>query len=85
MMKPSAPAGSTEEIRGGIGGVGGIDLRYTFYGCFTNRIGMGFVVGAGLGYGSTSLSGTHTDQYTNVDYLGNRIDYTIDSKYRQTD
>ena len=83
MLMP--PAGSAEALQAGIGGMGAIDLRYTFYGCFTDRIGMGFVVGAGAGYGTSSLTGTHTDQYTNIDYLGNRIDYTIDSKYRISD
>ena len=84
MYLPSAAAGSTAKIQGAIGGVGGLDLRYTFYGCFTDRIGMGFVVAAGVGYGSTGLKGTNTDQYTNYDYLNNRMDYTVDSKFHQT-
>ena len=84
MYLPSAAAGSTAKIQGAIGGVGSLDLRYTFYGCFTDRIGMGFVVAAGVGYGSTGLKGTNTDQYTNYDYLNNRMDYTVDSKFHQT-
>ena len=84
MNIPSAAEKSTADVRSGLGGVGGIDLRYTFYSCI-GTTGIGFTVGAGFGYGSTALKGTNTDQYTNIDYLSNRIDYTIDSKFRQTD
>ena len=81
MYKPSGLG----ELKGGIGGVGGVDLRYTFSSSVADQIGIGFAVGAGVGYGSTSVKGTNTDQYTNYDYLNNRIDYTIDSKYHMTD
>jgi len=84
MNIPSAAEKSTADVRSGLGGVGGIDLRYTFYSCI-GTTGIGFTVGAGFGYGSAALKGTNTDQYTNMDYLNNRIDYTIDSKFRQTD
>ena len=84
MNIPSAAEKSTADVRSGLGGVGGVDLRYTFYSCI-GTTGIGFTVGAGFGYGSTALKGTNTDQYTNMDYLSNRIDYTIDSKFRQTD
>lgn len=83
-MYLASSASTTGDINSAIGGVGGIDLRYTFHGFFTDRIGMGFVVGVGLGYGSTKLKGTNTDQYTNYDYLLNRIEYTVDSKFHQT-
>ena len=76
---------TNNEIKSNIGWVGGVDLRYTFYSPVENQIDLGFVVGAGVGYGSTSIKGTNTDQYTNYDYLANRMDYTIDAKYHQTD
>ena len=60
-----------------------LDLRYTFYGSLTNSVGMGFAVGAGVGYGASAIKGHHTDAYTNTDYLGNRMDYTINSTFRQ--
>ena len=81
MVMPS----TNNEIKSNIGWVGGIDLRYTFYSPVTGEVDLGFVVGAGVGYGSTSIKGTNTDQYTNYDYLANRMDYTIDAKYLQTD
>ena len=62
-----------------------MDLRYAFYGCFTDRIGMGFTLGVGVGYGTTGLHGNHTDNYSNTDYLGKQIDYTVTSSLRQTD
>lgn len=80
---PSAAPGSTGEVSGNVGGLGAIDLRYTFYSCLNDRLGLGCAVGAGIGYGSTALKGSRTDQYTNVDYLNNRIDYTVDARYRQ--
>ena len=83
-MYLTSAASTTGDINSAIGGVGGIDLRYTFHGFFTDRFGMGFVVGAGLGYGSTKIKGTNTDQYTSYDYLLNRIEYTVDSKFHQT-
>ncbi len=76
---------TNNEIKSNMGWVGGMDLRYTFYSPVTGEVDLGFVVGAGVGYGSTSIKGTNTDQYTNYDYLANRMDYTIDAKYRQTD
>ena len=73
------------ELKSSMGGVGGVDLRYTFYGTVDDQIGVGFAVGAGVGYGTTTLKGTHTDQYTNIDYLNNRIDYTNEAKYHIAD
>lgn len=84
MYLPTAAVGATGDVKPGIGGVGGLDLRYTFYGCLNSSFGMGFVVGAGVGYGAANLQGTNTDTYTNIDYLGNRMDYTIAAAYVQT-
>ena len=81
----SAAPESAGELKGNVGGVGGLDLRYTFYGQLSDRVGLGFVVGAGFGYGATAIQGTHTDEYTNFDYMGNQIDYTVDSKFHQSD
>ena len=81
---PTAAVGATGELKPAFGGVGALDLRYTFYGCLNNYFGIGFAVGAGVGYGTAGIQGTNTDAYTNIDYLGNRMDYTIYSAYAHT-
>ena len=82
---PDAALGASGEVKPAFGGTGTLDLRYTFYGCLTNRFGIGFTLGAGVGYGTAGIQGNHTDTYTNFDYLGNQMDYTVSSTFRQTD
>ena len=85
MMLPTAVAGTTGTMSAALGGAGTLDLRYTFYGEPTDRIGIGFAVSAGVGYGSAGIQGTRTDTYTNLDYKGNALDYTCTAQYSQTD
>lgn len=85
MYMLSAAPNSNGEVKAGMGGIGAIDLRYTFYEYINAKVNLGFLVGAEIGYGATQTKGTYTDQYTNFDYLGNQIDYTNEAKYRQTD
>lgn len=80
LSSATAPSGS---MKGDVGFGGTIDLRYAFYGCFTDRLGMGFTLGAGIGYGTAGMRGDHTDNYSNTDYLGKQIDYTVTSSFRQ--
>ena len=82
---PTAALGASGELKPVFGGTGALDLRYTFYGCLTDRFGIGFTLGAGVGYGSIGIKGNHTDTYTNFDYLGNQMDYTVSSAFKQTD
>ena len=79
----SSSSVASTELKGGFGGGGTLDLRYTFYGCLTDRMGIGFTAGAGFGFGTTALNGTHTDHYTNTDYLGNRMDYETSATFKQ--
>ena len=81
----SSTTDPSSSVQGTFGGTGTVDLRYTFYGCLTDRFGIGFTLGAGVGYGSTGIKGNHTDTYTNFDYLGNQMDYTVSSAFKQTD
>ena len=85
MFLPTAAVGATGEVKPSIGGTGSLDLRYTLYGCVTDRFGIGFTLGAGFGYGATGIKGTNTDRYSNMDYLGNTMDYTIDASFSQKD
>ena len=85
MVLPTAVAGATGTMSAAFGGAGALDLRYTFYGEPTDRIGIGFAVSAGVGYGSAGIQGTRTDTYTNLDYKGNALDYTCTAQYSQTD
>ena len=82
---PTAAVGATGEVKPSIGGTGSLDLRYTFYGNPSDRFGIGFAIGAGVGYGSAGFKGTNTDRYSNIDYLGNQMDYTIRSTYSLKD
>ncbi len=75
----------TGDIQGNIGGSGLLDLRYTFYGDVSDKIGLGFAVGAGIGYGSTSLKGTCTDTLTNHDYNNYEMKYTNTGQFVKTD
>jgi len=81
----SSTTDPSSSVQGTFGGTGTVDLRYTFYGCLTDRFGIGFTLGAGVGYGSAGIKGHHTDTYTNFDYLGNQMDYTVSSAFKQTD
>ena len=82
---PTAAVGATGEVKPGIGGAGAIDLRYTYYGSVGAQAELGCAIGAGFGYGAASLKGTNTDTYSNTDYLGNKMDYTVTSAFTQTD
>jgi len=82
---PDAALGASGEVKPAFGGTGTLDLRYSFYGCLTDRFGIGFTLGAGIGYGTAGIQGNHTDTYTNFDYLGNQMDYTVSSAFKQTD
>ena len=82
---PTAAVGANGEIKPGIGGAGALDVRYTFYGQLADRFELGFAVGAGIGYGTTGIKGTNMDSYTNIDYLGNKMDYSIDATYSLKD
>ena len=82
---PTAAVGATGEVRPGIGGAGALDVRYTFYGQLADRFELGFAISAGIGYGVAPLKGSNTDNFTNTDYLGNRMDYTINSDFTQRD
>lgn len=82
---PTAAVGANGEIKPGIGGAGALDVRYTYYGSVASQVELGVAVGAGVGYGTTGIKGTNMDSYTNIDYLGNKMDYSIDATYSLKD
>ena len=82
---PTAAVGATGDMHAGIGGTGALDIRYTFYGQLADRFELGFAAAAGVGYGSAGIKGTNMDSYTNIDYLGNKMDYSIDATYSLKD
>ena len=82
---PTAAVGANGEIKPGIGGAGALDVRYTYYGSVASQVELGVAVGAGFGYGTTGIKGTNMDSYTNIDYLGNKMDYSIDATYSLKD
>ena len=82
---PTAAVGATGEVKPGIGGAGALDVRYTYYGSVASQVELGVAVGAGVGYGTTGIKGTNMDSYTNIDYLGNKMDYSINATYSLKD
>ncbi len=82
---PTAAVGATGKVRPGFGGTGGLDLRYTYYGAVGAQAELGCAIGAGFGYGVAPLKGSNTDNFTNTDYLGNQMDYTVTSDFTQRD
>ena len=82
---PTAAVGATGDMHAGIGGTGALDVRYTYYGSVASQVQLGVAVGAGFGYGTTGIKGTNMDSYTNIDYLGNKMDYSIDATYSLKD
>lgn len=82
---PAAAVGATGELKSGLGGTGALDIRYTYYGAVASQVELGVAVGAGVGYGTTGIKGTNMDSYTNIDYLGNKMDYSIDATYSLKD
>ena len=82
---PTAAVGATGEVKPGIRGAGALELRYTYYGSVASQVELGVAVGAGVGYGTTGIKGTNMDSYTNIDYLGNKMDYSINATYSLKD
>ena len=66
---------SGQNVKDHVGGLGGIDVGYTFYAPLRS-VQMGVRTGIGLNYGAVRLDGSFKQQYTNTDYLGNEMRYT---------
>lgn len=57
---------------------GGIDIAYTVRGVIANQTALGIRLGASLSYaGATQSLPNYKEQYINVDYYSEQIDYTI--------
>ena len=85
MWLPTMAADATGDLKGRIGAKGMLDLRYTYYGRISSRMEMGLTLGAGVGYGSSAFKGTNQDEFTNTDYNGMQMDYTVSGEFRQKD
>lgn len=82
---PVSTDGATE-VKCGAGGNAVLDLRYSFYGCMANDlVGLGFTLGAGVGYGGTKINGKQDRTFTNTDYLDNQLDYTTSASFCRAD
>ena len=76
----------TTTLGNGAGGNGVLDLRYSLYGLMADdRVGFGFLLGAGIGYGGTAIKGTQTGAFTNTDYLGNKLNYTTNLTFSRAE
>lgn len=59
--------------------MGLLDIRYAYYGD-VDPCQIGFQTGIGIGYGMTRTQGILHEQFTNTDYLGNEMDYSVRTK-----
>lgn len=60
---------------GKIGGSGALALDYVYYKSL-NSVELGLRTGLGIGYTNAKYQAEFSQQFTNIDYLNNHIDYT---------
>lgn len=57
------------------GGMGGFGVGYTYY-ALVREVQLGIRTGLNFGYAATQCKGKFTQQFTNIDYLENHMQYT---------
>ena len=73
------------EVQGNIGGGGLLDIRYAYYGKVGQAFELGATAGVGIGYSVTGIHGKNSAVFTNVDYMGNTMNYTTSATFKQTE
>ena len=73
------------EVKGSMGGDGLLDLRYAYYGSVSPSFELGATAGIGIGYGVAGFKGKNSATFTNVDYLGNTMNYTTSATFTQSE
>ena len=68
----------TEEVKRQTGWNANLDLNYTCYFPTRTALECGVRTGLSLGYSTSGLKGSLHETFTNTDYLGNTIEYTVD-------
>ena len=81
---PKIKSGENWSVTNAYTGGGMVDFRYAYYGEIGGSCFWGFTIGLGAGASSESLEGTETDRFTNRDYDGSLMDYTVQSEFSQT-
>lgn len=84
MWLPKAADESTV-VKSTFGGAGMLDVRYAYYDRVAPMFQMGLTVGAAAGYGGAGFQGTNTANFTNTDYLGNKMEYSTTAAFRQSE
>ena len=79
---PKTTDGATE-VHGTMGGDGLLDIRYAYLGRVGQSFELGATAGIGLGYGGAGIHGKSSAAFTNIDYLGNTMNYTTSATFRQ--
>lgn len=67
-----------DEVKRQTGGNANLDLNYTCYFPTWTALECGVRTGLSLGYSTSGLKGSLHETFTNTDYLGNTIEYTVD-------
>ncbi len=67
-----------DEVKRQTGGNANLDLNYTCYFPTRTALECGVRTGLSLGYSTSGLKGSLHETFTNTDYLGNTIEYTVD-------
>lgn len=85
LLQPEATNQSATINNRSIGGGGALDIRYAWYKKLRGQSELGFMVGWGIGYGGYSIEGTANSSFVNTDYYGNKMNYTTDATFQQTE
>lgn len=70
------------EVKGSMGGGGLLDISYAYYGRVGRSFELGASAGIGIGYGVAGIKGKNSAAFTNVDYLGNTMNYTTSATFK---
>lgn len=73
------------EVKGSMGGGGLLDISYAYYGRVGRSFELGASAGIGIGYGVAGIHGKNSAAFTNVDYLGNTMNYTTSATFTQSE
>lgn len=69
---------TSADIKSQVGGNGNFDFNYTYYHPVGEVLECGFRTGVSCGISTSKLEGSLHETFTNTDYYGNPMEYTID-------
>lgn len=76
---------ASELSKGSFGLDASIGVRYAWYKTLGTSSQLGFMAGVGFGYGTNAIEGQTADAFVNTDYYGNDMQYTTQTRFKQTE